>query len=307
MAIRVHAWTYAAAEASLDANASPSYRYYHCDTEAERPTSGLRAGDICYATDTQKFYVATSATTWASTNPNIPSDAEKAALAGTSGTPGSGNKFVTNADARNADARTPTAHVHGAADVPDVTDLNGFPGGTSTFLRADGSFATPPGGGGEAFPVGSVFIAVVSTNPATLLGYGTWSAFAAGRVLVGRDAADPDFDTAEETGGAKTVASAGSVPDHASHTHTYTQVPNHVHGVSTILRTATTGGATTQVTNAQDTSSTADTTRKTDNPDGGVAQGTTAGPSAALSHTFTGSPTSVVQPYVVVYMWRRVS
>lgn len=98
------------------------------------------------------------------------------------------------------------------------------------------------------------------------------------------------------TGGAAThthadhssLTHAGTaVADHASHTHTYTQVPNHVHGVSTILRTATTGGATTQVTNAQDTSSTADTTRKTDNPDGGVATGTTAGPSATLTHAVT--------------------
>jgi len=76
---------------------------------------------------------------------------------------------------------------------------------------------------GQAFPIGSVFIAVVSTNPATLLGYGTWSAFGAGRVLVGLDAGDADFDTAEETGGAKTVASSGSVAapaSHANHTHT---------------------------------------------------------------------------------------
>jgi hypothetical protein len=41
---------------------------------------------------------------------NDPMDGEKAALVGTSGTPGSGNKYVTNADPRNANARPPTAH-----------------------------------------------------------------------------------------------------------------------------------------------------------------------------------------------------
>jgi hypothetical protein len=54
------------------------------------------------------------------------------------------------------------------------------------------------------YPVGSVYInAAVSTNPGTLLGFGTWAAFGAGRVLVGLDAGDVDFDTVEETGGAK--------------------------------------------------------------------------------------------------------
>jgi hypothetical protein len=55
------------------------------------------------------------------------------------------------------------------------------------------------------------------------------------------------------------------------------------------------------------------------NNTGGVATGTTTGPSAALSHpvtdpghqhgltqpTFTGSATSVLQPYLVVYCWER--
>lgn len=36
-------------------------------------------------------------------------------------------------------------HLDGGSDALDVTDLDGFPGGTTDFLRADGSFATPPG------------------------------------------------------------------------------------------------------------------------------------------------------------------
>ncbi len=52
--------------------------------------------------------------------------------------------------------------------------------------------------------IGGIYVSIVSTNPATLLGYGTWAAFGAGRFLVGIDAGDADFDTVEETGGAKT-------------------------------------------------------------------------------------------------------
>lgn len=218
------------------------------------------------------------------------------------------------------------------------TSYNFTGAGVSATTTGNALTVNIPGGAGEAFPVGSVFIAVVSTSPTVLLGYGVWVAFGVGRVLIGLDALDTDFDTVKETGGAKTVASAGSnaaeaahthsvtsnvsVDAHASHTHDYTQVPNHVHGLTTVLRTATTGAATTQVAQAQDTSSTADILRKTDNPDGGVATGTTAGPSASLTHAannpavtsgagsshnhaFTGSATSVVQPYIVVYMWER--
>lgn len=249
-----------------------------------------------------------------------------------------------------SDTRLKTIEEEGTP-VTSRTNINFVGAGVSVSDTGGKTQVSIPGGAGEAFPVGSVFIAVVSTNPATLLGYGTWSSFGAGRVMVGLDSGDTDFDTVEETGGSKAVASSAqtiggstaaeaahthsvtsnvTVADHASHTHTYTEVPNHVHGVSTILRTATTGAATTQVTNAQDTSSTADTTRKTDNPDGGVAAGTTNGPSATLSHTPTnnavtsgagsshshgagtlantpGAATSVVQPYIVCYFWKRTA
>lgn len=51
-------------------------------------------------------------------------------------------------DARLSDARTPLAH-------NIITAHNGFPGGTSTFLRGDGTFASPGGGAGADPPEGS--------------------------------------------------------------------------------------------------------------------------------------------------------
>lgn len=128
-------------------------------------------------------------------------------------------------------------------------------------------------GGSQAFPVGAVFIAVVATNPATLLGYGTWAAFAAGRVLVGLDAAQTEFDTVEETGGAKT------------HTLSAAEMPAHTHIVTS--QTATTGSATSYEHGTLDTSSAeAEATEVTGSTGGGGAHNN-------------------LQPYVVVYMWKR--
>ena len=145
----------------------------------------------------------------------------------------------------------------------------------------------------QAFPVGSVFISVVVTNPNTLLGYGTWSAFGAGKVLVGIDAGDADFDTVEETGGAKTAQSsaqtfAGSPStDIVNHTHVING-PNSASGGALKL------GIDTNASGNQDTGSV------TGNPvSGGVASYTPAGTNTP------GAATSVVQPYIVVYMWKR--
>lgn len=72
------------------------------------------------------------------------------------------------------------------------------------------------GGGGPvsaAWPVGSVFISTVPTDPATLLGVGTWTLFAQGRALVGINNLDADFDTVLEERGEKThVLTCDEIP-----------------------------------------------------------------------------------------------
>lgn len=91
-------------------------------------------------------------------------------------------------------------------------------------------------------PVGSVYInATNGTNPASLLGFGTWVSFGAGRVPVGFNAGDSRFDTPEETGGSYDAV----LP---SHTHTWSGSSSgsvgstdlsHTHGFSA---STTTGG-----------------------------------------------------------------
>ncbi len=150
------------------------------------------------------------------------------------------------------------------------------------------------------YPIGSIYMSVNPTNPTSLFG-GTWIAFGVGRVLIGIDPSDPDFDTAEEIGGAKAIASDGNNADEAAHTHTYTQVVNHVHIQK--LPSSQTGS---QASGTRDTSTTGNVNDalSTNNPTGGVASGTTnAGTSHG--HEFTGVATSIVQPYQVVYMWKR--
>ena len=89
------------------------------------------------------------------------------------------------------------------------------------------------------YPVGSLYISTLGTNPNTLLGFGTWVAFGAGKVLVSQDVADASFDVLEETGGSKDIATA-------THTHTVTAATG-ASVLTTGTATVATGGANTNV------------------------------------------------------------
>lgn len=131
------------------------------------------------------------------------------------------------------------------------------------------------------FPIGTIYASVVATNPGTLLGFGTWVAYGAGRVMVGHNASDTDFDTAEETGGEKThTLTEAEMPVHThvqnSHTHTYT-----VWGYD--------GAA---------------------GPGGGDGSGygyTTGGTVATNQNAGSGSAHNNLQPYIVTYLWKRTA
>lgn len=110
---------------------------------------------------------------------------------------------------------TGTTTLTGSATAPTATT------GDSTTKVATTAFVQAALA--SLYPVGSIYInATSSTNPATLLGFGTWTAFGAGRVMVGLDASNAAFDTAEETGGsadAITVSHTHSISD-SGHSHT---------------------------------------------------------------------------------------
>lgn len=56
----------------------------------------------------------------------------------------------------------------------------------------------------QVYPVGSIYMSTVNTNPGTLFG-GTWVAWGSGRVPVGVNTSDSDFNTSEKTGGSKAM------------------------------------------------------------------------------------------------------
>ena len=128
------------------------------------------------------------------------------------------------------------------------------------------------------YPVGSIYInAAVTTNPGTLLGFGTWVAFGTGRVIVGYNASDSDFDALQETGGAKTVTLSTS------------EIPSHTHTI------------------ASNNSGSNNNLHHSNNSFVSAGDGASGTSTVTSNSTGGGSAHSNVQPYIVAYMWRRTA
>lgn len=121
-----------------------------------------------------------------------------------------------------------------------------------------------------------------------MLGFGTWTAFGAGRVPVGFNASDPLFDSAEETGGSKDAIVV-------SHTHTATVTdPGHTH----VLTGSQTGLGSTH--NKLDANNSGQVSASS-------TQSSTTGISVSNSTTGSSGTNANLPPYITVYMFKRVA
>ena len=169
------------------------------------------------------------------------------------------------------------------------------------------------------YPVGEMLITRRSGNPSTWLGFGTWNAYGQGRTLVGLDAGQGEFTTLDQTGGEKT------------HTLTATEMPSHTHSLSISASISENGGHTHRIfadnsttiynenqgfgrtgnrgVSGKDIGQTYIT-----NNQAGTAIIEAVGPhghniSASGSASSAGSDATHnnLQPYIVVYFWKRTA
>ncbi len=140
-------------------------------------------------------------------------------------------------------------------------------------------------------PVGSLFETTVSTNPGTLYG-GTWAAWGGGRVPVGVNTADSDFNTVEKTGGKKTERHEFKVGYKGYYGTAVGSDDNMIQAYkysTSSYGTYAYEGSTQAGVNA------------------GIQASTNTRDVAQASSTGDTSETSIVQPYITCYIWKRTT
>jgi len=178
--------------------------------------------------------------------------------------------------------------VAGTLDVTGVTTLGGNPttttqsAGNNTTRIATTAFVTTAANAlnAAAYPIGSIFTTTVayadSDAVVTAIGGTTWEAFGAGRVLIGAGS------TADSQPTPETVAfTAGNEGGEFNHTLTEAEMPSHTH---TFGRHVTDGAYATGLQHS------------------GTAEST-------FTSTATGGDDehNNLQPYIVVYFWKRTA
>jgi len=205
------------------------------------------------------------------------------------------NEFNAIAGAISSKADLASPAFTGTPTAPTATS------GSNTTQIATTAFVT--GALQAAYPVGSIYMnATNSQNPATLLGFGTWTAFGAGRMPVGFNSSDPLFDTAEETGGSKDAivvshthgfSGSGTAASAGSHQHTY--------------QTGYNTNVTIEGSNGNFGGGTPDDTSFIYNTNSAGAHTHSVSVSGTTDSTGSSGTNANLPPYIVVYMWKRTA
>jgi microcystin-dependent protein len=197
----------------------------------------------------------------------------------------------------------------GAVVLASSPTLTGTPlaptasAGTSTTQIATTAFVSAALA--AAYPVGSIYMSTVSTTPATLLGFGTWTRYGQGRMPISAD--DSTYTLGATGGSATTTLSTSNLPSHShsfsATTGTMSANTSHQHYVGSNDSTAGYGGDAGNREFVQNY-----------NEGNGPATYTN---SANIDHTHnvsgttgsagTGSAATTISPYIVVYMWTRTA
>ena len=144
----------------------------------------------------------------------------------------------------------------------------------------------------KIYPVGSIYISTVSTNPATLFGFGTWEAMPAGHVLLaqGKSSWGTTYNAGSTGGEATHQLTVGELPQH-THTASTNTTGSHAHTYRTFYGTTGYG------------------------PDGSSDREKTINTGSSGNHTHTVTINNTgsnqahnnLQPYIAVYIWKRTA
>ncbi len=154
----------------------------------------------------------------------------------------------------------------------------------------------------KIYPVGSIYISTVSTNPSTLFGFGTWTQIKDTFLLA-----------------AGTTYKAGSTGGSATHTLTVNEIPSHTHKFTGTSTTTTSSGNHTHSVTFTTTAGASNmlgafggsdgnsigNTSTTTTSNGSHTHGFTA--QGSNSNTGAGQAHNNMPPYLTVYMWKRTA
>lgn len=157
------------------------------------------------------------------------------------------------------------------ASVPAVACTAADVGDRVVLLHVNRQLLAIGAVGGCPHAVGDLYTTTSTVAPGDRWSNTTWEAYGAGRVLVGYDAAQTEFDAIGETGGAKT------------HQLSAAEMPSHAH----LLGSTGTAG--------------------TDSASVLRSTGVTPKDQVVTQSAGSGQAHNNLQPYVVVYIWRRTA